>query len=249
MQNVEVVLAQLAEAVSKFEAGYAQMTEARARLHEVAKALQVDKLQASKPAPVLEAKPQSSDDEEGGIEFDVLLWSSQGEKAAFSGVISGFDLRVVAFESEKEGIAYTGKVMPPDAQGMDDSVGYFLIKLVKDKAGNPTGVRMSLKFDQKDTWFNGDVVQGDKSDLVAHLVESKPKPKKGLESILGGTSPSDVIKAQNQNGKASLPFMPDQPEKEPTPATGNPLGALLSGGAKTEVLTKGESLPPWLSSD
>jgi hypothetical protein len=149
-QQVELLLQHLKATVIKFEAGYAAMTEARAELHKVTQNFKLESI----PLPEAYAKPDSAEE----VTFEVALWpSTAGGTLKASGSIDGTNYRVLLFEGKKEGVLLSGSIVPSDApegsEIKDISMGYAAVKPRKDGQGN----ELSLKFEQLDDWFNGNL--------------------------------------------------------------------------------------------
>ena len=207
-QNVELMLQHFKAAIIKFEAGYATMTEARAELHKVAQNFKLESI----PLPESYAKPDSAEENT----FEVALWpSTSGGNLKASGSIDGTNYRVLLFEGKKEGVILQGCIVPADApegsEIKDISVGYSAVKPRKDGQGN----QLSLKFEQLDDWFNGDlerVVSDNPKAPVFKAVMHKGGGKKAVAN-----NPLLNVLQQLDVPVPAAPVVPESPEPVHTP--------------------------------
>ena len=153
-QQATAFLQHLKVALLKFESAYSLLTEARAELHAVASNFKLDTVQLPEGA-ITTTTPSSTTSASDEGTFDVAIWRNDtGSKLKATGIIDGTDFRLLLFESAKEGIALSGSIVPKDAPEGHDlkeiSLGYCLVKPKDDGTHE-----LSIKFDQFDFWFNG----------------------------------------------------------------------------------------------
>jgi hypothetical protein len=243
-------LTHLKATIVKFNAGYQLMTEAKAELDNVYRNFKLQTIET--PEPVAPTAPAASG---AAPALSIAFWKTAGLGATkLNGKIDGLDGYVIRlFESKNDKFILTGGVVAKENSGgsfTENSIAFVGVKQHADK------LEVSLKFDAKDIWYNGDLVQVSKTnekmpDLRAELhVSVASAPQANTLSLL--ESPA-VQEAQAPVTEA-LGLVPEQgvdvarvanlPWDE-APAT--PTASELLNAPNPTALTEGAGqLPAWL---